>query len=181
MQFQATELPGVVIVRSEPHVDERGTFARTFDGAQFAAAGLPVTWPQCNTSSNPHRGTLRGLHFQAPPRPDAKLVRCTRGRVFDVAVDLRPQSPTFRRWFGVELTDANLLALFIPPGCAHGFLTLADDCELFYMLGESYAPELARGVRWNDPAFAIAWPLEPVAMSARDECWPDFVWQGVEP
>ena len=175
MQFQATELPGVVIVNADVFVDERGTFARTFDAEAFAAAGLPVNWPQCNTSANIRRGTLRGLHFQAPPRPDPKLIRCARGRVFDVAVDLRPQSNTFCRWFGVELSQADRNALFIPAGCGHGFLTLEDDCELFYMMGESYAPELARGVRWNDPAFGITWPFEPATMSERDASWPDFV------
>jgi dTDP-4-dehydrorhamnose 3,5-epimerase len=175
MQFQATELPGVVVVRTDMHVDGRGRFARTFDANEFAGAGLPTTWPQCNTSLNPRRGTLRGMHFQAPPRSDPKLVRCTRGRVFDVAVDLRPDSRTFRRWYSVELTYANLLALLIPIGCAHGFLTLADDSEVFYMMGERYAPELARGIRWNDPTFAIVWPFDPVTMSDRDATWPDFV------
>jgi dTDP-4-dehydrorhamnose 3,5-epimerase len=175
MQFHTTELPGVVIVNSSADVDKRGSFARTFDAEKFAAAGLPGSWPQCNTSASKRRGTLRGMHFQAPPRPDPKLVRCTRGRVFDVALDLRPQSAAFRRWFGVELSHAGRNALFIPAGCAHGFLTLEDDCELLYMMAESYVPELARGVRWNDPAFAIAWPFEPAAMSERDASWPDFI------
>lgn len=156
------------------HLDDRGSFARTFDQAEFAAAGLPVTWPQCNTSANLARGTLRGMHFQAPPRPDPKLVRCTRGRVFDVALDLRPDSKTFRRWVAAELSHANRHALFLPSGCAHGFMTLEDDCEVLYMMGESHVPELARGVRWNDPEFGIAWPFEPVTMSARDATWPDF-------
>ncbi len=175
MQFRATAIPGVVIVSASPQVDERGTFARTFDAAEFAAAGLPAAWPQCSTSSNHLQGTLRGLHFQASPRPDPKLVRCTLGCVFDVALDLRPQSATFCRWVGTELSRANRHALFIPAGCAHGFLTLEDDCELLYMIADSYVPELARGVRWNDPAFRIAWPFEPVMMSARDATWPDFV------
>ncbi len=175
VQFHATELPGVVIVSASAQVDERGTFARTFDVAEFAAAGLPATWPQCSISSSIRRGTLRGMHFQASPRPDPKLVRCTLGRVFDVALDLRPQSKTFRRWVGTELSRANRHALFIPAGCAHGFLTLEDDCELLYMIANSYVPELARGVRWNDPAFRIAWPFEPLTMSARDAAWPDFV------
>jgi len=174
MKFQATALPGVVLVSAATHLDDRGGFSRTFDAAAFAAAGLPATWPQCNTSSNARRGTLRGMHFQGPPRPDPKLVRCTRGKIFDVAVDLRPGSTTFRHWFGIELSHADRGALFIPAGCAHGFLTLEDDCEVFYMMGEIYLPELSRGVRWNDPAFGIVWPVAPVTMSARDASWPDF-------
>jgi dTDP-4-dehydrorhamnose 3,5-epimerase len=149
-------------------------FARTYDAAAFAAAGLPTEWPQCNTSWNPRKGTLRGLHFQVAPRPDPKLVRCTRGRIFDVAVDLRPDSPTFRRWTSAELSEDNRVTLAIPAGCAHGFLTLEEGCEVFYMMGEVYVPELASGVRWNDPAFAIKWPAEPVTMSEKDMRWPDF-------
>jgi dTDP-4-dehydrorhamnose 3,5-epimerase len=149
-------------------------FARTFDAAEFAAAGLPTEWPQCNTSWNPRKGTLRGMHFQAAPRPDPKLVRCTQGRIFDVVVDLRPQSTTFRRSVGVELSAANRTALAIPQGCAHGFLTLEENCEIFYMMGEVFVPELARGVRWNDPAFAIEWPSNPIVMSEKDASWPDF-------
>ncbi len=149
-------------------------FARTYDAALFAAAGLPTGWPQCNTSWNARKGTLRGLHYQAEPRPDPKLVRCTRGRIFDVAVDLRKNSASFGRWIGVELSADNREALAIPAGCAHGFLTLEDECEVFYMMGEIYVAELARGVRWDDPAFAIAWPAEPVTMSNKDASWPDF-------
>ena len=139
-----------------------------------AEAGLSTAWPQCNTSWNPRRGTLRGMHYQENPRPEPKLVRCTRGRVFDVALDLRPHSPTFKAWVGVELSADSRAALYIPPGCAHGFLTLEDGCEVFYQMGESYVPELARGVRWNDPAFAIAWPIEPTLIGERDATYPDF-------
>jgi len=174
MRLDATEIPGVMIVSTDAHVDERGAFARTFDAADFAAAGLPTTWPQCNISWNAHRFTLRGLHYQVDPHPEPKLVRCTRGRVFDVAVDLRAGSATYLRWVGVELSHERRNALFIPVGCAHGFLTLEDDSEVFYMMGDTYAPGLARGARWNDPAFAIAWPFEPVAMSPRDAAWPDI-------
>jgi dTDP-4-dehydrorhamnose 3,5-epimerase len=174
MEFHPTALHGVTIVAAAPSKDERGLFARTYDAAAFAAAGLPTIWPQCNTSWNEHKGTLRGLHFQAAPRPDPKLVRCTRGRIFDVAVDLRADSPTFRRWTGTELSEANRRALAIPSGCAHGFLTLEDNCEIFYMMGEVYLPELARGVRWNDPAFGVEWPAEPIAISKKDAAWPDF-------
>lgn len=174
MEIRPTALAGVMIVSPTIHTDERGLFARTYDAAAFAAAGLPTTWPQCNTSSNPRKGTLRGMHFQAAPQPDAKLVRCTRGRIFDVALDLRPGSPTFRRWTGIELSEAERNAIAIPAGCAHGFLTLEDDCEVFYMMGEVYVPALVCGVRWNDPAFAIKWPAEPVTMSEKDANWPDF-------
>jgi dTDP-4-dehydrorhamnose 3,5-epimerase len=174
MNIRPTALVGVLVVSPTVNADERGLFARTYDAASFAAAGLPTAWPQCNTSWNARKGTLRGLHYQAEPRPDPKLVRCTRGRIFDVAVDLRKNSPSFGRWTGVELTADNRDALAIPAGCAHGFLTLEDDCEVFYMMGEVYVPELARGVRWNDPAFAIKWPSAPTTMSERDASWPDF-------
>jgi dTDP-4-dehydrorhamnose 3,5-epimerase len=174
MKISPTALPGVMVVSAAPNKDERGLFARTYDAAAFAAAGLPTEWPQCNTSWNARKGTLRGLHFQAAPRPDPKLVRCTRGRIFDVAVDLRPESPTFRCWTSVELSEDNRISFAIPAGCAHGFLTLEDACEVFYMMGEVYVPELASGVRWNDPAFAIKWPAEPVTMSDKDMSWPDF-------
>jgi dTDP-4-dehydrorhamnose 3,5-epimerase len=174
MKFEATALPGVVLVTIAPHVDRRGLFARTFDADAFAAAGLPCAWPQCNVSWNEQRGTLRGIHFQRAPLGEPKLVRCTHGRIFDVAVDLRPDSATYCRWVGVELSHELRNALFIPNGCAHGFITLEDNCEVLYMMGEVFAPEFAGGVRWNDPAFAIAWPLEPTAMSERDSDWPDF-------
>jgi dTDP-4-dehydrorhamnose 3,5-epimerase len=174
MKIRPTALMGMMMVSPTVNADERGLFARTYDAATFAAAGLPTLWPQCNTSSNRRKGTLRGLHYQAEPRPDPKLVRCTRGRIFDVVVDLRKDSPSFRHWDGVELSEDNRDALAIPAGCAHGFLTLEDDCEVFYMMGEVYIPELARGVRWNDPAFAIRWPAEPAVITERDANWPDF-------
>jgi dTDP-4-dehydrorhamnose 3,5-epimerase len=174
MKIEPTALPSVMLVEIEPHSDHRGLFARTFDGASFAAAGLPIIWPQCNISWNPHRGTLRGMHFQIPPLEEPKLVRCTRGRVFDVAIDLRRASPTFCRWIGIELSHERRNAIFIPTGCAHGFLTLEDDCEVFYMMGEVFAPEAVAGVRWNDPAFGVAWPFDPATMSERDAGWPDF-------
>ena len=174
MKISPTALPGVMIVSATTNKDERGLFARTYDAAAFAAAGLPTQWPQCNISWNARKGTLRGMHFQAAPRPDPKLVRCTRGRIFDVAVDLRPDSPTFRRWTGVELSEDNRDALAIPAGCAHGFMTLEDGSEVLYMMGEVYVPELASGVRWNDPAFTIKWPDEPATMSEKDMRWPDF-------
>ncbi len=169
-----TEVQGALLVAPVAIKDERGLFARTYDAAIFARAGLPTDWPQCNTSWNARKGTLRGMHYQAAPRPDAKIVRCTRGRIFDVAVDLRPDSPTYRRWTGVELSQENRRALAIPGGCAHGFMTLEDDCEVFYMMGDTYVPDLARGIRWNDPAFGIVWPAEPVVIAEKDKSWPDF-------
>lgn len=175
MKISPTRIHGVMLVEVEGQADERGLFARTFDAAAFAAAGLPTLWPQCNTSWNARRGTLRGLHYQADPRPEPKLVRCTRGAVFDVAVDLRPDSSTYCGWIGVELAADVRNALYIPPGCAHGFLTLEDGAEVFYQMGESYVPELARGVRWNDPAFAVDWPFAPLVIGARDGAYPDFI------
>src|SRR6202162_821174 len=174
MRIERTELSGVMLVEIEPHSDLRGLFARTFDMEMFAVAGLITDWPQCNISWNRQRGTLRGMHLQRPPFEEPKLVRCTRGRVFDVAIDLRRDSPSFCRWIGVELARERRNALFIPAGCAHGFLTLEDDCEILYMMGEVFAPEVASGVRWNDPAFGVAWPFEPVTTSERDASWPDF-------
>ena len=174
MEIRPTALAGVMIVSATVHKDDRGLLARTFEAASFASAGLPAEWPHCNTSWNARKGTLRGMHFQAHPRPDPKLVRCTRGRIFDVAVDLRPGSQTYRQWTGVELTEDNRVALAIPAGCAHGFLTLEDSSEVFYMMGEVYVPELASGVRWNDPAFAIKWPADPIMISEKDAGWPDF-------
>lgn len=173
MQLIATKLAGVLIVEVSSSGDERGLFARTFDASTFAAAGLPVHWPQCNTSFNHQRGTLRGLHYQAEPKGEPKLVRCTRGCVFDVAVDLRAGSDTRYQWVGAELSADNRRALYIPRGFAHGFLTLEDRSEVFYQMGETYDSALARGVRWNDPAFQIAWPIEPTIMSPRDASYPD--------
>ncbi|MCP8940097.1 dTDP-4-dehydrorhamnose 3,5-epimerase [Alsobacter sp. SYSU M60028] len=174
MKLVPTELPGVMVVEAEPVGDERGLFARVYDADAFAAAGLPTDWPQCNLSWNPVRHTLRGMHFQTGEAAEPKLVRCTRGRVFDVAVDLRPASPGFRRWVGVELDADRRNALYVPPGCAHGFLTLTQEAEVLYMMGARYRPEAASGVRWNDPAFAIAWPAAPALIGPRDASWPDF-------
>ena len=174
MKLVPTTLAGVVVVEAEPARDERGYFARTYDDAVFERHGVPLTTRQCSISFNAQRGTLRGLHYQADPAPETKLVRCTRGAIFDVAVDLRPDSPTFRQWFGLELTADNARALLIPPRCAHGFLTLADASEVLYQIDTPYAPELSRGLRWNDPAFAIAWPFAPLVIATRDASYPDF-------
>ena len=161
-------------IELQPQADERGSFARTYCEATFRAHGLEPVGIQCNISVNAKRGALRGLHYQAAPAEEAKLVRCLRGRLFDVAVDLRPESPTFRQWLGVELEAAAGEALYIPRGCAHGFLTLADDTAVYYQMGTEYAPALARGVRWNDPAFGISWPFAPLHLSERDAAFPDF-------
>jgi len=174
MRFVPTPLPGVVAVELEPHADARGSFARAYCEDEFHAAGLAPVGVQCNLSANPQHGTLRGLHWQADPAAEAKLVRCVRGRAFDVAVDLRPGSPTFRRWHAVELDSGRGNALYVPEGCAHGFLTLADDTVLFYQMSVPYRPGLERGARWDDPAFAIAWPEAPRHIAPRDVAWPDF-------
>jgi dTDP-4-dehydrorhamnose 3,5-epimerase len=174
VQLKRTRIEGLFEVEVTPHEDERGVFARTYDERIFASAGLPTNWPQCNTSWNRRRGTLRGMHFQAAPKEEPKLVRCTSGRVFDVAVDLRRDSRTYRTWVGLELSEAKRNALFIPAGMAHGFLTLEDDCEVYYQMGEVFEESLQRGVRWNDPAFAIAWPFEPTVISARDVGYADY-------
>ena len=174
MIFRDTDIDGVRIVELEPHNDARGSFARSFCTDEFAAAGIDLTIVQTNISRNTSRATLRGLHFQAKPAPEPKLVRCTAGRIFDVAVDLRPASPSFCRWTSVELDADAHNGLYIPAGCAHGFLTLNDDTEVTYLMGAAYVPELARGVRWNDPAFSIDWPFAPETMSETDAAYPDF-------
>ena len=168
MRFVSTAISGAFIVEVDSRRDDRGTFARTFCAETFARHGLVTTYPQCNISQNHKRGTLRGMHYQADPKPETKLVRATRGRVFDVAIDLRPNSATYLRSAATELDAARQNAFYIPAGCAHGFLTLEDDCELYYQMSDAYAPELARGVVWNDPQFAIDWPFSPIVISDRD-------------
>ena len=174
MKLRDTAIAGVVEIDIELHADERGFFARAFCRDELAAHGIEFEVAQVNLSGNTARGTLRGMHWQALPVPDPKIVRCIRGRVYDVAVDLRPASPTFRRWTAVELDAERRNALHVPAGCAHGFLTLADDSELLYLMGAPYVAELARGVRWNDPAFAIDWPAAPRTIAPRDAAYPDF-------
>jgi dTDP-4-dehydrorhamnose 3,5-epimerase len=174
MIFVETMLSGVFIIRMEPKVDERGFFARTWCRQEYAKEGLNAELAQCSLSGNPQKGTLRGMHYQEAPHAEAKSVRCIRGAVFDVVLDLRPQSLTFRKWLGLELTAANRDMIYIPEGCAHGFLTLEDNTEVLYQISEFYHPELARGVRWDDPAFQIAWPALPEVISERDQTYPDF-------
>ena len=174
MIFTQTPLSGAYVIDPERLEDERGFFARTWCRREFEAHGLNPELAQCNISYNRCKGTLRGMHYQVAPHAEARLVRCTSGAVHDVIVDLRPQSATFKRWFAIELTADSRRMLYIPEGVAHGFLTLRDDTEVFYQMSEFYAPECARGVRWNDPAFGVEWPDEIQIMSERDRSFPDF-------
>lgn len=174
MQLKRTTIEGLIEVEVTLIEDERGGFARTYDEAIFAQAGLPIRWPQCNTSFNRKRGTLRGMHFQAAPKEEPKLVRCTAGRVLDVAVDLRRESSTYLKWTAIELSAEKRNAFYIPAGLAHGFLTLEDNSEVYYQMGESYDPSLQRGVRWDDPAFSIDWPFAPSVISTRDAQYPTY-------
>ena len=175
MRYRETEIEGVVVVEPECHEDDRGFFARTWDAEEFAANGLNSKLVQCSISFNRRRGTLRGMHYQAAPFEEAKLVRCTAGSVFDVAVDLRADSSTRCRWVGLELSAESRLALYVPEGCAHGFVTLTDDVEVAYQISESYAAEAARGVRFDDPAFGIDWPHPIVVVNERDRTYPDYI------
>ena len=172
--FTRTKLEDVIIIGTENHVDHRGVFARTFCQQEFEANGLNARIAQCNISFNARKGTLRGLHYQEPPFSEVKLVRCTRGSVYDVIVDLRRQSPTFKEWIGVTLDAEFRNMVYIPEGCAHGFLTLEDNSEIFYQMSAFYSPGSARGVRWNDPAFQINWPGDAAVISERDSSYPDF-------
>lgn len=175
MRFTATPIAGVCVVDLDPREDERGFFARTWCAEEFRAQGLDARLAQCSISSNRAKGTLRGMHFQTAPHEEAKLVSCPQGRIFDVALDLRPGSPTYCRWFGVELSAANHRALYVPPGCAHGMQTLEDDCIVAYAISVPFEPASARAVRWDDPAFGIAWPLPSPTLSPKDRDVPDFV------
>src|SRR6478735_6768314 len=161
----ATALPGAFIIDVERHQDERGFFARTWSGEEFRAHGLSDQLTQCSLSFNHRKGTLRGMHYQAAPHGEIKLVRCTAGAIYDVIVDLRPDSPAFRHWVGVELTADNRRMLYIPDGCAHGFQTLQPASEVFYQITGPYVPDAGRGVRWNDPAFGIDWPDDERTMN----------------
>lgn len=174
MTFQETKIAGVFEIQVEPKVDERGFFARSWCRHEFEQQKLNPKLAQCSISFNSRKGTLRGMHYQTGPYVEAKLVRCTRGAIYDVAVDMRPHSTTFMQWFGTELTATNRCGLYIPEGCAHGFLTLEDETEVFYQISEFYQPEAARGVRWNDPAFGIVWPGTVEVISDRDRTYPDF-------
>ena len=174
MKFIETAIAGAWIVEIDPHQDERGFFARTWCADDFAQVGLATELAQCSISFNPLLGTLRGLHDQGEPHAESKLIRCTRGAIFDVGVDLRPDSSTYLRHVAVELDWRSRNGLFLPAGIAHGFLTLRSDTEVFYQISTRYVPEAQRGFRWNDPAFSIPWPATPILMSERDRSLPDY-------
>lgn len=174
MQFQETKIPGVYIIELEKRADERGFFARGWCWREFEDNGLCNRLVQMNISSNRHKHTLRGFHYQAEPYQEDKLLRCTQGGVFDVLLDLRPDSPTFMRHITVELTAANYRMLLVPKGCANAFLTLRDETEVTYLVSEFYTPSAEKGVRWNDPAFGIDWPAKPAVISTKDQAWSDF-------
>ncbi len=174
MIFKETALLGAYTIELEAAEDERGSFARTFCEREFEAQGLNARFVQCSLSVNARRGTLRGMHYQAEPHAETKLVHCVRGALYDVIIDLRLQSATYCRWVGVELSAANNTLLYVPEGFAHGFQTLEDDTAVYYHISTFYAPQSARGVRWNDPAFAITWPLSDLLISNRDSGLPDY-------
>jgi dTDP-4-dehydrorhamnose 3,5-epimerase len=175
--FTATPIRGAWLIDPELLHDERGFFARSWCQREFEHKGLNPCLAQCNISWNKQRGTLRGIHYQEAPYQEAKLVRCTRGAIYDVVIDLRPDSPSFKRYFGARLDVDNRSMLYVPEGCGHGFLTLEDDSEVFYQMSEFYAPGHGRGIRWNDTAFGIRWPEEVCVISERDRTYPDFVQQ----
>jgi dTDP-4-dehydrorhamnose 3,5-epimerase len=176
MIFKALEIPGCYLIELDRKNDDRGFFARSFCQKEFAQAGLVTEFVQNNISYNARKGTLRGMHWQKAPHPEVKVVRCTRGHIFDVALDLRSDSPTFLQWFGVELSAENGKALYLPAGVAHGFQTLEDGCEVHYQMSDEYYAELARGVRFDDPAFSIRWPLPVTIVSDKDLAYP--TWTG---
>jgi dTDP-4-dehydrorhamnose 3,5-epimerase len=174
MTITESDIPGAYLIDLEPIRDPRGFFARTFCAKTFADYGMTTTVRQCNLSLNTDRGTLRGMHYQDVPHQEAKLIRCTRGRFYDVCLDLRPDSPMFTQWVGVTLSAENRRALYVPEGCAHGFLTLENDTEIYYQISADYAPAAQRGVRYDDPAFGIEWPGEIRNVKPRDAAYPDF-------
>jgi dTDP-4-dehydrorhamnose 3,5-epimerase len=174
--FRETGLAGLVVVEIERFEDERGSFASTFEAAEWETRGLAACVAQSSISANRRKGTLRGLHYQRTPHAQAKLVRCSRGAVFDVGVDIRPDSPTYRQWFGTELSAENGRMLQLAEGFAHGFLTLADASEVAYQISSPYAPEAEGGIRWDDPGIGIDWPAAPLVLSDRDRGYPDYQW-----
>ncbi|MBU4220126.1 MAG: dTDP-4-dehydrorhamnose 3,5-epimerase [Euryarchaeota archaeon] len=174
MKFIETKLKGAHIIEPQRLEDERGFFARTFCQKEFEGHGLNPRLVQCSISYNKRKGTLRGMHYQVEPMAEAKLVRCTRGAIFDVIIDLRPDSLTYCQWIAVELNEDNHLMLYVPEGCAHGFQTLTDDTEVLYQISEFYAPEFAHGVRWNDPVFSIEWPISNPVLYDKDRSYKGF-------
>ncbi len=174
MKFSELELKGAYLIEPELKKDERGFFARTWDRAEFAVQGLETDLAQFSVSFNKKRGTLRGLHYQEAPHEEAKLVRCTMGIIYDVIVDIRPASPTFKKWLAFELSAENRKMIYAPKGFAHGFQSLADNTEVFYQISEIYMPESAKGLRWNDPVLSVSWPLPSPILSERDQSFPNF-------
>ncbi len=175
MIFAETDLRGAYVIDLEKIEDERGFFARAWCAREFSEHGLEARIAQCNTSSNKRKGTIRGMHLQRPPHEEVKMIRCIRGALYDVIIDLREDSPTYKRWFGVELTQENRKMLYVPAGFAHGFQTMSDDTEAFYMVSEFYTPGAEAGVRWDDHVFGMEWPLgSPTEISEKDASWPDF-------
>ena len=175
MKFTETKLKGAFIVEIEKLTDDRGFFARAWCRKEFEAHGLTSAVVQANVSFNRKRGTLRGMHYQIAPFQESKLIRCTRGAIYDVIIDLRPESPTYKEWIGVELTADNYTLFFVPEDFAHGFITLMDDTEITYQVSQFYTPGSEKGIRFNDPTFNIQWPLEVSVISDKDSNWPDFV------
>lgn len=174
MTFHETKIPGVFEIRLETIPDERGFFARSWCETEIAGRGLNPNLVQCNVSFNTRKGTMRGMHYQTAPYAETKLIRCTSGGIYDVVIDLRPGSKTFKSWISAVLTSKNRNMIYVPEGCAHGFLTLEDNSEVFYQMSQAYNAESARGVRWNDPAFQIQWPGKVEVMSERDRNYPNF-------
>ena len=174
MQFEQTNVAGVVLITPDRFDDERGFFARTWALDEFEAHGLETRVVQRNLSYNRHSHTLRGMHYQKPPFTEVKVISCLAGAVFDVAIDIRPESPTFGEWVGAELRQDNGAVLYVPAGCAHGYLSLEPHSTVEYLISEFYHPEAAAGIRWNDPFFGVRWPTEPTLVNERDGTWPDF-------
>ena len=174
MKWTALPLPGAYLLEIQPVSDDRGFFARTWCSDEARELALSVDFVQCSLSYNARKGTLRGMHYQVQPHPETKLVRCTAGAIYDVLLDLRPDSPTFCKWFAVELSAESRKAVYVPTGFAHGFQSLSDHSEVFYQISQPFHVDCARGVRWNDKAFAIEWPFEAVILSKRDQSFPDF-------
>ena len=174
MKFVPTPLGGAYVIELEPSFDERGFFARSWSAEEFKERGLAARMAQCSISFNTRKGTLRGMHYQSEPHAEAKVVRCSAGAMYDVLVDLRRGSPTYCRWFGVELSADNRKLLYVPEGIGHGFQTLTDNTEIFYQISQDYRSDASRGVRWNDPAFAIDWPIANPILSERDRSFPDY-------
>jgi dTDP-4-dehydrorhamnose 3,5-epimerase len=182
VKFHPTPLKDAYVIEIERRGDERGFFARFFCQDEFSRAGLVSQFVQANNSLSAKAGTLRGLHYQLAPAAEAKLVRCIRGALFDCIIDIRPDSPSFGRWFSAELNDDNRLMMYVPRGFAHAVLTLRDATEVLYLVSDLYSPEHERGVRWNDPRFDVAWPIQPTEISPKDAAWPDFdpIFHGIE-